>query len=844
MKTTRNKIGVVALLLFMAFITSACSKQNKQLDVDVTIGFNESVKVASENPIVIEVTNNGKEFTGEIQCIINKNSSESIVYAKEIQISQGSTKKISMMIPFFTIQKKVEVRVVNKGKQLYQKDIAVSKFIAPNQPIVAVISDQPDNYRYFNSINYNYYNQENTTDYYNQVATVENEVEVIEPVIFYFDTFDDMNQFDNFEFFNYIFLGDNKDLTVNDEIEQKLFRWIEKGNTLLLETGEDYQRLYSFLPESITNFNVEGIETVEEQILTMDMPFSHAVGSSLSLDNTSFYEEEGITLAQYTLHGQGQIINVLIDLSNGAYKNWQFKGQIYDQILMRGIGGPQSLVGLNTEDPNFIGNNLGDILNYIPNEKTSPYILISILLGIYIIFVGPILYLILKKSDKRDYMWVAIPSSAVVIIVLLYIFGFGTRYEKPIMNSVSTVDYVDGENFIHVNTRFSIFNNKSGDLAVDWNKSEAIDFATDNNGYYGNYNTSAIPEIKGKITEGNRMKYDVYNAPLWSKYDFDTSKVLPLEMNQEKAFVQFKLDGENIFVTITNKTPFDLETAYMQWGSSLIYIGELAGLETKEYQLTTSDLFYDFYTFTSDIRAKYNLNSYNYSNENIMNSNLNLLERISNSYNNGIVPQTGIDSIKLIGINTSDVGYDIKVNSSDVEKFNRNIMTIHTTVDFEEGTELTIPTNFLMPACYAGITEGALSPRYPNSNYDGNANLSIYEDSIIEFYYELPNYLDIASLNLTVYPMYLEQDYYEKNGVNGQIQPIKNVTYEIYNIITNQYDPIMTFETPFVVDIEKYVDSITGITLRIQLSDVNEDSIKYSGKMVQLPALEIKGRVK
>jgi len=282
----------------------------------------------------------------------------------------------------------------------------------------------------------------------------------------------------------------------------------------------------------------------------------------------------------------------------------------------------------------------------------------------------------------------------------------------------------------------------------------------------------------------------------------------------------------------------------MQWGSSLIYIGELAGFETKEYQLNTSDLFYDFYTFTSDIRAKYNLNSYNYSNENIMNSNLNLLERISNSYNNGIVPQTGIDTIKIVGINTSDVGYDIMVNSSDVEKFNRNIMTIHTSVDFEQGTELTIPANFVMPACYAGMTEGALSPRYPNSNYDGNANLSIYEDSIIEFYYELPNYLDIESLSLTVFPLYLEQDYYEKNGVNGQIQPVKNVSYEIYNVNTKEYEPIMTFDKPFSVDEANYVDSITGITLRIQLAGANEESIKYSGKLVQLPALEIKGRVK
>lgn len=845
MRKRYQMLYLIGVLLLLVFLLAACGKKESQLSVDVTIGFDHSVKVASENPVTVSVTNNGKEFSGEIQCIINKNSGESIIYAKEIQVPQGSTKEIHMMIPFYTIQKKVDFRVVSKGKRLYQEDIAVNKFISPNQPIVAVISDQPDNYRYLNSIRYNYFNKGNTNEYYNQMqsqSTPDQEVEVIEPIMFYFDTFEEISRFENYEFFNYMFIGDNKNLVVNEATETKLLNWINKGNTLLFETGEDYQKLYSFLPKSITNFNVETIETINQAILTMTMPFSHAIGAPIDMKNTFVYEVDGITIGLYTQIGQGQIVNVLIDLSSGLYKNWQFKSQIYDEILAHGVGGQLSLAGATYQDPNFIGNNLSDILNYIPNEKKPPYGIISLLLGIYIIFVGPILYLVLKQMDKRDYMWAAIPGSALFIILLLYVFGFGTRYEKPIMNSVSAIDFVDGENRITVNTRFSIFNNKSGDLNIDWNNNEKIDLANDYN-YYGNTN-GAVPEISGKITESNRMKYSIYSAPLWSKYDFDTSKVLPLEINQENKFVTFKLEGDNIFVTLTNKTPFDLTTAYMQWGTALLYIGELNGYETKEYAFKKSDLFYDFYSFTSNLRGKYNLNFNNYSDDNIMNSNLNLFERISNNYNNGIVPQTGIDKITIKGINTSDIGYDVKVNESDVERFNRNIISIDTKVDFESGTQLSIPENFVMPSCYAGISDGNLSPRYASNNYDGNINLSIYEDTIVEFDYLLPTYLDIQTLELSVYPMYLEEDFYEKNGLGGQIQPIQNVTYEIFNVKEQVFEAITKLGTQFIVDKDTYTDAHTGLKLRVTLTGVHEDTIKYSGKVIQLPALAIEGKVK
>lgn len=829
--------------LMLLFSLTACSKNNNEINLNVTVGFDNQVKVASQNPVRIEITNTGEEINGEVQCIIDQDSGESIIYAKEIQIPQGSSKEVRMMIPFYTIQKKVEFRIVQKEKVIYQQDIKLSKFISPNQPMVAIISDQPDSYRYFNSVNYNYYNEKNYTTYYGQATAEEQTTETIDPVVFYFDTFEEMNAFDNFEFFNFIVIGASQNLVVDAEIEGKLLSWVSKGNTLLFETGEDYQRLYSFLPSSITNYQVERIETVTEPVYIFEYPFSHAVGKSSDPESSFEYDENNVSIAEYTQMGQGQIINVLVDLSTGYYKDWQLKGQVYGQIIAHGVKGSQSLANGLYQDPNFIGNNLSDLLNYIPNEKRPPYGLISIVLLIYIVLVGPILYLIFLKLDKRDFLWFAIPGSAVAVILLLYIVGFGTRYEKPIMNSVSSIDLSDGDNQIKINTRFAIFNNKSGDLNIDWSRAEKVDFAIDTN--YYNYNSANnVQDIKGKITEGSRMEYEVYNAPLWGKYDFDSSKVLPLSLDETTPFVNFDLEGDTIRILVNNKTPFDIETAYLQWGNGYLYIGDITGNEMKEYEFTTSELFYDFYTFLSDIRSKNNLSTINTS-DSIMNSNLNLLERISNmNYYGGMAIPTNMDSVTIRGINLSDIGYDVKVNNKDLEKFNRNIITIETKVKFESGTQLSMPSNFVTPLCYAGVAEGMLSPRYYNSNFNGEANVSIYEDTIVEFEYTIPNYLDIDSMALTVYPMYSEQDYYEKNGFANQMQAISNVTYEIYNAATETFEPITLLGESFAIDHTAYVNDDSLMKIRVLLPTDMTDNQRYNGKIIQIPALTLEGKVK
>ncbi len=101
-------------------------------------------------------------------------------------------------------------------------------------------------------------------------------------------------------------------------------------------------------------------------------------------------------------------------------------------------------------------------------------------------------------------------------------------------------------------------------------------------------------KVKGKILTGSDMRYEVFDAPLWSNVNMEGDSVLPIALDTEKEFITFALDGPEIKMSIHNKTPFDLETAYIQWGNGYYYLGDLEAESTIDVSIKMSEVQQDF----------------------------------------------------------------------------------------------------------------------------------------------------------------------------------------------------------------------------------------------------------
>ncbi|MCM1182424.1 MAG: hypothetical protein NC337_03515 [Roseburia sp.] len=70
---------------------------------------------------------------------------------------------------------------------------------------------------------------------------------------------------------------------------------------------------------------------------------------------------------------------------------------------------------------------------------------LRLIVVLYVIFVGPVLYLILRQAKKRDLYWVLVPASALAAILLVWFAGRGFEVADARVYSVTIQDLSGGE---------------------------------------------------------------------------------------------------------------------------------------------------------------------------------------------------------------------------------------------------------------------------------------------------------------------------------------------------------------------------------------------------------------
>lgn len=67
--------------------------------------------------------------------------------------------------------------------------------------------------------------------------------------------------------------------------------------------------------------------------------------------------------------------------------------------------------------------------------------LISILIILYVVLVGPIIYLILKAVKKRELMWIIIPGITVVFVLIMFLMSIGSASKNDSIKSIELTNY-------------------------------------------------------------------------------------------------------------------------------------------------------------------------------------------------------------------------------------------------------------------------------------------------------------------------------------------------------------------------------------------------------------------
>ncbi|MBQ4045797.1 MAG: hypothetical protein II627_05060, partial [Lachnospiraceae bacterium] len=268
------------------------------------------------------------------------------------------------------------------------------------------------------------------------------------------------------ECLSYIVISDFDTSSLSDGQMTALVKWIKRGGILICGTGSEYRRVLSGLETplsaegiSLTISPYEGGKAADASEESKQPGQSGAGGSVVDLPaakgmvkiEVSGGEKAGGIVTDSSLVtavplGKGGLaftgfsltMEPLASLDETAKQT--FADNLLDN-LPRSVGVTHILRGTGQTgyiyDPNVISNAFESV---VPRMS-----LIEILLVIFCLLVGPILYLILKKMDKRGLLWVLIPVSSLVITGLIFFTNRQLWMGAIRTASLTVISLEDGE---------------------------------------------------------------------------------------------------------------------------------------------------------------------------------------------------------------------------------------------------------------------------------------------------------------------------------------------------------------------------------------------------------------
>ena len=233
-----------------------------------------------------------------------------------------------------------------------------------------------------------------------------------------------------------------------------------------------------------------------------------------------------------------------------------------------------------------ITNQLRYAANSFPSVTGNSIVVIFLAVGIYIVLAGPVMYLVLKKKDRRELGWITIPVLSVVFFGVVFLLAGRSTYHNGMISTKAIVEMEEGSSVGEAQIAMAMKVPGNGDVTLESELPISVQPQLDNGWHDGN---GKAEEIDYKVTTGDGTNIVFYDNMAWETNFVGASATLELggSVTSNVAF-----DGEKVVGAVTNGTSVNFMDAYLKLDYVYIPLGELPAGETMEvsYDLSTENI--------------------------------------------------------------------------------------------------------------------------------------------------------------------------------------------------------------------------------------------------------------
>lgn len=531
---------------------------------DFTMGFGGTYIVGEVAPFSGQITNLGADFKGElrIKTYLYSNDSRNFqtyaLYAQPLELPQGASEQVSMQLGMGSVRKMVEVELVDQQENVvYRKNVPVEA-LAPETVTVAVLSSQQEQVQYLSELAA-------------LLPAERNEVFFLDGSSFPSDQV-------IMENFDALIIEDFDTSTLNAEQRQALENWVVSGGLLILGTGPHANRVLSglsFLGDIRTagSESLSAITDLSGEKISLPQPMQTAVLESENL--RTVWADGETALASEVACGGGKALLYHFSLGLAPFSDLTDAAALVAESCLQWAES-------EFQAAEYVSTNYMDsYADRFPSMDGGGVWLIFGCIVVYMILVGPVMYVVLKKKGKQVVGWVWVPAAAFVFLGITLVCSLGSAYKDSMVNIVSVVKVEPGASQGRADIGITIKSPKKGDMVFAMEDDIHILPKMEDYYYFSGENGEQC-EYRVEAGETNRITF--YDLSTWQSSQLTARSVVDLGGAVQ---CQIRTEGSTTYCQVENDSAVDFVDAYVQIHGQYLDLGTLPAGESREVSLDT-----------------------------------------------------------------------------------------------------------------------------------------------------------------------------------------------------------------------------------------------------------------
>jgi len=374
--------------------------------------------------------------------------------------------------------------------------------------------------------------------------------------------------------------------TLSDAQRRSMERWVAGGGQLIVLGGPDWQARTAAFTALLP---VQSLSAADQVPLADLARWAGAAppaeGAALTAASGALrpgamgLDADERPLLSVATTGAGRVIYVAVDLATPAFRGWGGAATFWTRLLPDDRASAQFGGGVKGDDQ--VAGQMVQALSFIPSLEVPPAELLLLMIVGYILLIGPVSYVVLRRMDRRELAWVTAPALVIAFSFGSYGIGSVMKGGDILVNQISVARTTSGGSAASLTTYAGIFSPSR----------DTYDLTVEADALVSSLNTSAFFDGNGRpnrpanlITEqGDPAHLRGLSVGVFGLQAVSAQAIVPY---RPALAVDWRFTDTGIAGTVTNQSSEPItDVAVLQQGSGKL-IGDLTPGESTDFTLS------------------------------------------------------------------------------------------------------------------------------------------------------------------------------------------------------------------------------------------------------------------